>query len=311
MGLASIGALALACGACRTNEDVGAGAGAGHADRIYEPDAEAVRAGWIEWSKSYTAAHPGARNAAFPLDRDLTRESIAASYNNFYEFTEVKNRVWRMVHSFAARPWSVEVTGLVEKPLTLDVEDLVAKLAVEERLYRHRCVEAWAMAVPWSGIPMKKFIEHVKPLRSARYVRMVSFNRPEEAPGFDNAAWYPWPYVEGLTLEEATNELTLLATGIYGHPLTKQHGAPIRLVTPWKYGFKSIKSIVRFEFVDEQPPTFWNRVIPKEYGFFANVDPKVSHPRWSQATERLIGTGKKVKTLPYNGYGEYVAGLYG
>jgi sulfoxide reductase catalytic subunit YedY len=321
LGLASIGAVAFAGGACRSTGDAGAGAAqtqdaadissGAKSELAYEPQAEQVRAGLVEWSEEYLGRHPGARNPEFTLDRDLTRESIAASYNNFYEFTEVKDRVWRTVHSFEARPWTVEVRGLVERPLTLDIEKLVQTLSVEERLYRHRCVEAWAMAVPWSGIPMKKFVEYVKPLGSANFVRMVSFHRPEQAPGFENAPHYPWPYVEGLTMAEATNELTLLATGIYGHPLPKQHGAPLRLVTPWKYGFKSIKSIVLFEFVEEQPKNFWNVVIPREYGFFANVDPKVPHPRWSQASERLIGTNLKVPTLPFNGYGEFVADLYG
>jgi sulfoxide reductase catalytic subunit YedY len=313
MGLASIGALAFAGGACQSAGDAGAGATAKAAPEklIYDPDAEQVRAGWVEWGEDFLSHFPGTRNPKYTLDRELTQEEVAATYNNFYEFTEVKDRVWRMVHSFEARPWTIEVKGLVEKPLTLDIEKLVKDLTVEERLYRHRCVEAWAMTVPWSGIPMKDFVEYVKPLSSAKYVRVVSFNRPEQAPGFANSPHYPWPYYEGLTMDEATNELTLLGTGIYGHPLIKQHGAPIRLVTPWKYGFKSIKSIVQFEFLEEQPKTFWNDVAPREYGFLANVNPKVAHPRWSQARERLIGTDLKVNTIPFNGYGEFVAHLYG
>jgi sulfoxide reductase catalytic subunit YedY len=315
MGIATVGAIALACGACNNTGDATAQSSsakvAGDADvAIYDAEAEAVRAGTVEWGEKFSSVMPGERNPAFVLDRELTRESIAASYNNFYEFTEVKDRVWRMVHSFEARPWTIEVKGLVEKERTIDIEDLIHALPVEERLYRHRCVEAWAMAVPWSGIPMKSFIDYVKPLSSARYVRMVTFNRPKQASGFEDTPWYPWPYFEALTMEEATNELALLATGVYGHPLPKQHGAPIRLAVPWKYGFKSIKSIVQFEFTEERPETFWHKVTPREYGFSANVNPKVPHPRWSQATERLIGTDRKVPTQMYNGYGEFVAHLY-
>ena len=201
--------------------------------------------------------------------------------------------------------------SLVDRPKVYDLDDLVRRMPLEERLYRFRCVEAWAMAVPWTGFPMKALINEVQPKSSARYVRMVTFQRPEQAPGQKSQPWYPWPYFEALTMEEAMNELTLLGTGIYGHALPKQHGAPIRLVAPWKYGFKSIKSIVSIEFTDKQPPTFWNKLAPSEYDFWANVNPNVPHPRWSQATERLISTGERVPSQLYNGYGEYVAHLYG
>ena len=254
--------------------------------------------------------YPAPRNAKYTVDRPLTPEEIAASYNNFYEFTLQKNRVWRLAEKFTTHPWEIEITGHVHKKLKIDIDDLLKQLPIEERIYRHRCVEAWSMVVPWSGIPFKRFLEFAQPTSKARYVRMVSFMRPKEAPG-QRERWYPWPYYEGLSLDEAANELAFLATGVYGHALPNQHGAPMRLVIPWKYGFKSIKSIVKFEFVDKQPPTFWNDLAANEYSFQANVDPAVPHPRWSQATERDIGTGKRLPTQLYNGYEEFVAPLYG
>jgi len=252
---------------------------------------------------------PAKRNEVYKLDRALTDEKIAATYNNFYEFTEDKPAVAAYAKKLTTRPWTIEITGLVKKARTVDVDDLIRAMGLEERLYRHRCVEAWAMAVPWTGFPLKKLVDYCEPLGSARHVRMVSFLRPEEAPG-QLKPWYPWPYFEGLRMAEATNELAFMVTGIYGHPLTPQHGAPIRLATPWKYGYKSIKSIVKVEFTVEQPPTFWNQQAPAEYDFLSNVNPAIPHPRWSQATERLIDTGERVPTQPFNGYGEYVANLY-
>lgn len=253
--------------------------------------------------------YPAARNQRFAaLDRPLTGEGMAARYCNFYEFSSGKS-VWRHVDAFQAVPWSVEVTGLVARPRTFDLDDLVRSFPLEERLYRHRCVEAWAMAVPWTGFPLADLLRKAEPLPTARHVRFVSFDRPQEA----GRQWWrsdPWPYTEGLTLAEATNELAFLATGMYGHPLLKQHGAPIRLVVPWKYGFKSAKSIVRIELTEEQPATFWNTLSPHEYDFWANVNPAVPHPRWSQAKERMLGTGEVRPTQPYNGYGEWVARLY-
>lgn len=243
--------------------------------------------------------------------RPLTSEQVAASYNNFYEFSFGKQGIGRLAENFQTRPWQVEVGGLVENPKVYDIDDLIGGMPLEERVYRFRCVEAWAMTVPWTGFPFKALIDAAKPLSSARYVRLLTFLDPDQAPGQQPQSRLPWPYFEGLTLQEAANELTLLATGIYGHQLPVQHGAPIRLVVPWKYGFKSIKSIVSIEFVAEQPPTFWNELQSSEYDFRANVDPAVPHPRWSQATERLIGTDERVPTLPYNGYGEQVAHLYG
>ena len=253
--------------------------------------------------------YPAPRNPRYPLDRALTEEAYAASYNNFYEFTVFKSGVYRKAARLRTSPWQLEVGGLVEKPRVFDIADLIRAMPLEERTYRLRCVEAWSMAVPWTGFPLRQFIKSIQPLSSAKYVRFVTFMKPDQAPN-QSPSYGPWPYTEGLTMAEATNELTLLATGIYGHPLPKQHGAPLRLVVPWKYGFKSIKSIVKIEFTAEQPRTFWNTNRPKEYDFSANVDPAVPHPRWSQATEKLIDTGARRATLPYNGYGEWVAGLY-
>jgi len=254
--------------------------------------------------------YPAARNPSFTLDRPMTDETVAGRFNNFYEFSLGKEAVWKLMDQFVTRPWEIEVAGLVEKAGVYDVDDLIRRMPLEERLYRFRCVEAWAMAVPWTGFPMRALVDYVRPRSSAEFVRLVTFLNPDQAPGQKTYGGYPWPYFEGLTMAEATNELTLLVTGIYGHELPKQHGAPIRLIVPWKYGFKSIKSIVRIEFTDEQPGTFWNTLAPSEYDFWANVNPEVPHPRWSQAMETLIGTGERRPTLLYNGYGDYVAHLY-
>ena len=254
--------------------------------------------------------YPARRNPAFALDRDLTDEQVAGATINYYEFSTDKQAVASLARGFRTHPWSVEVAGLVAKPRHWDIDDLVRGFPLEERLYRHRCVERWAMAVPWTGFPLARFLTAHQPLSTARFVRFVSFLRPEEAPGQKEQTWYPWPYFEGLTMAEAMHDLTLLATGIYGKPMPPHHGAPLRLVVPWKYGYKSIKGIVRVELTAERPPTFWNAMAPMEYGFISNVDPVVSHPRWSQATETLIGTDRVVPTLPYNGYGDLVAHLY-
>ena len=252
--------------------------------------------------------YPGKRNPRYVLDRDLTDEKIATTYNNFYEFGTSKT-IWQAAQKLPVRPWEIGVSGMVEKPFTMGVDDLLKKVSVEERLYRHRCVERWAMAVPWSGFGMKEFVALCKPTSAAKYVAMYTFQRPDVAPG-QKASLYPWPYVEGLTMAEATNDLTFLVTGMYGKPVPRQNGAPLRVATPWKYGFKSIKSIVRFEFTDKRPLSFWEETQGGEYGFWANVNPQVSHPRWSQATEELIGARKVVPTQLFNGYGEFVADLY-
>jgi sulfoxide reductase catalytic subunit YedY len=255
-----------------------------------------------------TGLYPAKRNEKFTLDRPVTKEEVNGNYNNFYEFGTSKE-IAKAAQALRIRPWTIKIDGLVEKPFELGIDDLLAKVALEERLYRFRCVEAWSMAIPWSGFPFAKLVELARPLSSAKYVRMETFLDPKMAPG-QRASWYPWPYVEGLTMAEATNELTFLATGAYGKPIAKQHGAPIRLAVPWKYGFKSIKSIVRFSFVEDRPKSLWQQLQDSEYGFWANVNPEVPHPRWSQASEELIGTGERRPTLKFNGYGDYVADLY-
>ncbi|MBI4182696.1 MAG: protein-methionine-sulfoxide reductase catalytic subunit MsrP [Proteobacteria bacterium] len=252
--------------------------------------------------------YPAGRNERFKLDRPLTDEKMVTTYNNFYEFGSSKN-IWRAARDLPIRPWQVRLTGMVEKEQTVDIDTLLKRMPLEERLYRHRCVEAWSMAVPWSGFPMKALVEFARPLASAKYVRMETFMNPAVA-GRQRQPWFPWPYVEGLTIEEATNELAFIGTGLYGKPMPKANGAPIRLVTPWKYGFKSVKSLVLFEFTDKKPVSFWETLQGSEYGFWANVNPNVAHPRWSQASERVLGAGDTVPTLIYNGYGEFVAHLY-
>ncbi|MFQ5939658.1 MAG: protein-methionine-sulfoxide reductase catalytic subunit MsrP [Alphaproteobacteria bacterium] len=276
----------LATTACDGEEAVGATAGEDPSARLY----------------------PAQRNPRYRLDRPLTDRALATTYNNFYEFGSHK-QIWRAAQALPIRPWTVTVDGMVEKPITIAIDDLLKRMPLEERLYRLRCVEAWSMAVPWSGFQMQAFVDFARPLSAAQYVRMETFLDPRVASG-QKAFWYPWPYVEGLTIAEATNELAFLVTGVYGQPLPKQNGAPLRLAVPWKYGFKSIKSIVRFTFTDQRPVTFWEEVQPREYGFWANVNPEVPHPRWSQATERVLGTDERVPTRLYNGYGEFVAHLY-
>lgn len=253
--------------------------------------------------------YPAPRNNKFQIkDRDLTPAQIAGSYNNFYEFTTDKADVARLAAGMTIDPWTISVSGLVEKPLSIGLEDLLKKFPLEERVYRMRCVEGWSMVVPWVGFPLSQFIDFCRPLSSAKYIRFVSFLKPEEAVGQRDTT-YTWPYYEGLRMDEARHELTLMTTGIYGKPLPKQHGAPIRVIVPWKYGYKSPKSIVKIEFVAQQPATFWNDLAPDEYSFLSNVDPDKPHPRWSQETERDIGTGARIPTLKYNGY-DSVASLY-
>lgn len=254
------------------------------------------------------ALYPAKRNEQFTYGREETLRRDAAEYTNFYEFSDRKDN-YRYVGPFRPSPWSVEVGGLCATPRTFDLDDLYAAFALEERAYRHRCVETWAMCVPWTGFRLRDLLAAVGPQPAARFVAFETFNRPDEASAMRDTS-YPWPYTEGLTIGEAMNELTLIATGIYGEPLPKQHGAPIRLVVPWKYGFKSIKSIVRITLTDRQPATFWNTLIPHEYGFEANVDPDVPHPRWSQKQEWMLGSREVFETQKYNGYGEYVADLY-
>jgi methionine sulfoxide reductase catalytic subunit len=252
--------------------------------------------------------YPAKRNDRYTLDRPITPEKLATTYNNFYEFGSQKT-IADDAQELPIRPWTVTIDGMVEKPLTLGIDDLLKRVTLEERLYRHRCVEAWSMAVPWTGFPMKTLVDMAQPLSSATYVRMQTFEDPKVAPG-QKQFWYPWPYIEGVTMAEATNELAFLVTGMYGKPVPRQDGAPLRLALPWKYGFKSIKSIVKFTFTNERPVSFWEKLQGDEYGFWANVNPDVPHPRWSQATERELGSDERVPTLIYNGYGEYVAAMY-
>jgi methionine sulfoxide reductase catalytic subunit len=252
--------------------------------------------------------YPAMRNPAYRLDREVTNEAVSSTYNNFYEFGSHK-RIAEAAQALKTRPWSISFEGMVEAERTVDIDTLIRAMRLEERLYRHRCVEAWSMAVPWTGFPMKALLDYAKPLGSAKFVAMKTFLDPETASG-QKQFWYPWPYTEGVTIEEAANDLAFLVTGVYGKPLAKQFGAPLRLALPWKYGFKSIKSIVSFHFTDKQPETFWEKLAPNEYGFWANVNPQVAHPRWSQAMEEIIGTNKRVPTQIYNGYGEQVAALY-
>ncbi len=252
--------------------------------------------------------YPARHNEAFVAGRATTPEKTNSMYNNFYEFGSHK-QIYDAAQALPIRPWAVVIDGEVEQEMTIDIDDLIRRMTLEERVYRHRCVEAWSMVVPWTGFPMRKLVDLAKPLTSATYVRMETFQNPEVARG-QRANWYPWPYVEGLTLDEAVNDLTFMVTGAYGKSMAKQFGAPIRLHAPWKYGFKSVKSIVRFTFTRERPVSFWEEIQASEYGFWANVNPEVSHPRWSQASERVLGTDERIPTQLYNGYGEWVADLY-
>lgn len=252
--------------------------------------------------------YPFMRNEAYTIERAITPENVVTTYNNYYEFGFDKNIV-RQAQALAIRPWEISIEGMVERELTVDIDMLIGAMPLEERLYRHRCVEAWSFTAPWSGFPMSALMDYAKPLSGARYVVMKTFHEPSIAAG-QRQIIYPWPYTEGLTIEEATNELAFMVTGAYGKPLQKQNGAPLRLVVPWKYGFKSIKGIKQIIFTDERPVSYWEALQDNEYGFWANVNPEVPHPRWSQATEEVLATGTRVPTQLFNGYGEYVAHLY-
>lgn len=256
-----------------------------------------------------SASAPQANGQTDELGDPVNTFEDITNYNNYYEFTTDKQGVAPMSQKFASSPWTVEVGGLVNNPKTYGIEDLLKKFTQEERIYRLRCVEAWSMVIPWTGFTLASLLKEVEPTSDAKFVRFETVYRPDEMPG-QKSGFYPWPYQEGLRLDEAMNDLTFLATGLYGEPMPNPNGAPIRLVVPWKYGFKSIKSIVKIELVAEQPATFWNDLAPDEYGFYSNVNPARSHPRWSQITERRIGEFSRRATLPFNGYGEQVAHLY-
>ncbi len=252
--------------------------------------------------------YPAKRNDKYKLIRPITPEKINNTYNNFYEFGSHKS-ISKAAQALQTRPWEITIDGEVENSFKISIDDLIRKMTLEERLYRLRCVEAWSMTIPWTGFAMKDLVDLAKPLSSAKYVRMETFLNPEVATG-QKQGWYPWPYVEGLTMAEATNELTMMVTGAYGKPAAKQYGAPLRLIVPWKYGFKSIKSIVKFTFTSKRPLGLWQNIQGREYGFWANVNPKVNHRRWSQATERVLGENKRIPTLLFNGYSEQVADMY-
>ena len=249
-----------------------------------------------------------ATDAKYPPGRAVTPEADSTTYNNYYEFGDDKS-ISRAAQRLVISPWQIEFAGMVDKPRTMDVADLLKQVQVEDRIYRHRCVETWAMTVPWTGFPVSQLLKVAQPTASAKYMVIETAVLPKVMPGV-RGGFYTWPYVEGITMQEANNDLAFMVTGMYGHDLPKQDGAPIRLHVPWKYGFKSGKSIVKISFTDKQPETFWQALQPSEYGFWANVNPNVPHPRWSQATERLLGSGERVPTVIWNGYGEWVASMY-
>ena len=261
------------------------------------------------WAQADPTAdlYPAPRNTKYTIDRPVTPEATNTTYNNFYEFGTQKD-VASAAEALITRPWEVRIDGLVEEEMTIDIDSLIRRMSLEERLYRHRCVEAWSMTVPWTGFPLAALVDLARPLSDARYLRMETFLDPGMASG--QRSFYPWPYVEGLTMAEATNELAFMVTGAYGKPVAKSMGAPLRVHLPWKYGFKSIKSIVKFSFVRDQPMNWWQQLQSSEYGFWANVNPEIAHPRWSQATERDIATQERIPTRIFNGYGEFVADLY-
>ncbi len=252
--------------------------------------------------------YPAKRNDKYGVPTPMTDEKRATTYNNFYEFGTDKS-IWRDAQKLEVRPWSIKVGGMVEKPFEIGIDDLLARMPLEERVYRHRCVETWSMIVPWSGFAMRSLVELCKPTGSARFVVMKTLSKPSVMRE-QRDTLYPWPYTEGLAMDEAMHDLTFIATGLYGKPIPKQNGAPLRLVAPWKYGFKNVKSIVSIDFTDKKPVSFWEKLQPSEYGFWANVNPQVAHPRWSQATEKPLGSDERIPTLLYNGYAEFVAGLY-
>jgi methionine sulfoxide reductase catalytic subunit len=251
-----------------------------------------------------------AQAAGFSTEEKPTPFEDITTYNNFYEFSTDKTEVSELAQNFVTRPWTVKVEGLVNKPKTYDLDDLLKIAPREERIYRLRCVEGWSMVIPWVGFSLSKLLEQVEPKAEAKFVTFETVYDRKQMPNQRRSGVLPWPYVEGLRMDEAMHPLTLLASGLYGEALPPQDGAPLRLVVPWKYGFKSIKSIVKISLVERQPPTTWNMAAPDEYGFYSNVNPNVRHPRWSQATEQRIGEYRRRETLLFNGYAEQVASLY-
>ena len=278
----------------------------------------------IIMQNAFAAAQNDSRNDLYPVKenrkfnleefdikgglRKLTEENSVTSYNNYYEFGTTKN-IKRAASKLITSPWNISFKGLIDNEFEIDFDDLLKKVSLEERVYKLRCVEAWSMVVPWSGFPLKSIIKMAQPKSNAKYLVMKTFFDPDKAKS-QRQDWYPWPYTEVITIDEAMNDLTFIATGVYGKALPNQNGSPLRLVVPWKYGFKSIKSIVSFEFSAERPKTFWEEIQPKEYGFWANVNPKVKHPRWSQEQDKDIGSNRMYPTEIYNGYSKWVASLY-
>ncbi|MDX6611826.1 MAG: methionine sulfoxide reductase catalytic subunit [Blastocatellia bacterium] len=256
-----------------------------------------------------TTAPTDAANSGFTVNEKLTSFADITNYNNFYEFDSDKRQVAPLARGFVSRPWTVSVEGLVNKPKVFDIDELLKIAPPEERIYRHRCVEGWSMVIPWVGFSLATLLKQVEPLSTARYIAFETLYDPKRMP-YPASSGLDWPYVEGLRLDEALHPLTILASGLYGQTMPPQDGAPLRLVVPWKYGFKGIKSIVKIKLVDSEPPTTWNLAGPSEYGFYSNVNPEVNHPRWSQASERRIGEYGTRPTLMFNGYADQVAQLY-
>jgi len=276
--------------------------------RLNRPGSAEVDTPALSGLRTPPAGHAGIASG-FRVDEPMTPLRSVSNYNNFYEFTTNKESVAAAAAGFVSKPWQVAVGGKVHKPSVFDLDELIKAMPLEERVYRMRCVEGWSMVIPWSGFPLAKLLERVEPMGSVEYVAFETLLDPLRMPG-QSSGVLPWPYVEGLRMDEAMHPLTLLAVGLYGHELPAQNGAPLRLVVPWKYGFKGIKSIVKITLASKRPPTTWNMAAPYEYGFFSNVNPEVDHPRWSQATEQRIGESGRRPTLMFNGYGPQVAHLY-
>lgn len=301
----TVGALALS--ACNVPDISGASGGNGGTSR--EPSVSVDYPLPDDLPASLSNPEPFAAQPTDELGDPLNQFDEITNYNNYYEFTTNKEGIAELAKDFTVRPWEIQVTGMVNNPMTLDVDDLIRTYDQEERIYRLRCVEAWSMVIPWVGFSIGELLRDADPTSEARYVKFTSVYRPDEMPGQRNR-YLNWPYVEGLRLDEAMNDLAIFATGMYGKLLVTPNGAPFRLVVPWKYGFKSIKGIVEIELTDTMPTSTWMLAAPHEYGFYANVNPEVHHPRWSQATERRIGEGGRRETLMFNGYAEEVAHLY-
>ncbi len=306
VGALAAGALVAGCGV-QPKETAAATAPTAVAPPTRSPAKPGAGATTI--SPTAMPSEPFASAATDELGGELTPFDGVTNYNNFYEFTTKKEKVAELAKNWQTDPWTVTVGGLVRNPKTYDLDDLRTKFTQQERIYRLRCVEAWSMVIPWMGFPLAELLKEVEPTADAKFVRFEAILDPQNLPG-QNSPWYQWPYIEGLRLDEAMNDLTILSTGLYGQYLLPQSGAPVRLVVPWKYGFKSIKSIVKIDLVDTMPVSLWMAAAPDEYGFYANVNPEVNHPRWSQKSERRIGELGRRKTLMFNGYEEEVAALY-